>query len=43
MYANAMHINFYEGEASRADVEKALKLVEDLIKTIMKNIRLAGG
>lgn len=43
IYADAMYINFYEGEASRADVEKALKLVEDLIKTIMKNIRLAGG
>ena len=41
MYANAMHINFYEGEASRADVEKALKLVEDLVKTIMKNVHLA--
>ena len=41
MYANAMHINFYEGEASRADVEKALKLVEDLVKTIMRNIHLA--
>jgi len=38
MYANAMHVNFYEGEASKNDIEKALKLVKDLVKTIVKNM-----
>ncbi len=39
MYANSMHRNFYEGEADREDVEKSLRLVERLVKTVVERVR----
>ncbi|RLF09495.1 MAG: hypothetical protein DRJ62_06605 [Thermoprotei archaeon] len=39
MYANSMHRNFYEGEADKEDVEKSLRLVERLVKTITKRVK----
>ncbi|RLF22233.1 MAG: hypothetical protein DRN15_09635 [Thermoprotei archaeon] len=39
MYANAMHVNFYEGVADRSDVEKALELVSKLVEAVRGKVR----
>ncbi len=38
MYANAMHVNFYEGWADKLSVEKALERVEKLVKAIANKL-----
>jgi len=41
LIADAMHKNFYEGEADKNDIIKALEEVEKLVKAIAKRIKLA--
>jgi len=42
-HATEMHVNYYEGWATRETVEKAAKMVKDLIETILRKLEKKLG